>query len=217
LHPVAYSDVTSPPRFLGRQVTIQEPQTDADGFFPKGSATICLSAPPQKQCLTAPSDYGRVLALNTVRINSNLSALYLEVASGGVSGFAIQSFLLRPGTGANLEDLFGSDTRVSNQSQREFWDEPGISEAKVFVEADYVWGPGEAHYDSHRYMISAYVWKHSDLTDDDQYYLEDRYLTIHKYDLEAQESILADEKQEILARLRRINADHNRQPATGAH
>ena len=39
------------------------------------------------------------------------------------------------------------------------------------------------------------------------YYLEDRYMTIHKYDLDADANILASEKQEILARLRRVKAE----------
>ena len=72
--------------------------------------------------------------------------------------------------------------------------------------ADYVWGPDESHYGEHRYTISAYVRKPSSLVDD-CYYLEDRYMTVHKYDMEANVDILASEKQEILARLSRLKAE----------
>ena len=80
----------------------------------------------------------------------------------------------------------------------------------MFVTADYIWGPDESHYSEHRYIISAYVWKHSLELDDDSYYLEDRYMTVHKYDLEKTD-ILNAEKPEILARLRRLKAETERQ------
>ena len=73
--------------------------------------------------------------------------------------------------------------------------------------ADYVWGPDESHYSEHRYMISAYVRKPSSLLDDRYYYLEDRYMTVHKYDLDANANVLMSEKHEILARLRRLKAE----------
>lgn len=43
------------------------------------------------------------------------------------------------------------------------------------------------------------------MIDDLAYYLEDRYMTAHKYDANA--DILASEKQEIIARLRRLKAE----------
>jgi hypothetical protein len=75
------------------------------------------------------------------------------------------------------------------------------------VTADYVWGPDEAHYSKHRYIISAYVRKPSSYADGLFYYLEDRYMTVHRYDPVANTDILASEKQEILARLRRVRAE----------
>jgi len=86
-------------------------------------------------------------------------------------------------------------------------DDFSISDAQIFVMANYVWGPDEAHYDNHRYIISAYVRKPSSILDDLYYYLEDRYMTVHKYDLDANADILGSEKQEILARLRRVKAE----------
>jgi hypothetical protein len=74
------------------------------------------------------------------------------------------------------------------------------------VTADYVWGPDEAHYDLHRYTISAYVLKASTLRRSRDFYLEDRYMTAHKYNLDADANvdILAAEKKEIISRLRQL-------------
>jgi hypothetical protein len=43
------------------------------------------------------------------------------------------------------------------------------------------------------------------------YYLEDQYMTVRKYDLDANADILAAEKQEITARLKRVKAERERQ------
>jgi hypothetical protein len=56
-------------------------------------------------------------------------------------------------------------------------------------------------------MISAYVRKFSSFADELYYYLEDRYMTAHKYDLDTNADVLTSEKQEVLARLTRLKAD----------
>ena len=89
---------------------------------------------------------------------------------------------------------------VSNQSQYAFWNDAAISDAQIFITAGYVWGPDEGHYAAHRYIISAYIQGAS------SYYLEDRYMTAHKYASDANADILDSEKQEIRARLRRVKA-----------
>lgn len=143
-----------------------------------------------------------------VQLEKNASALLFSVDSwAGGSGSQIHFALLRPGRGKDLQDLFLSDMSVSNQSEYAFWNDFSISDAQIFVMANYVWGPDEAHYDNHRYIISAYVRKPSSILDDLYYYLEDRYMTVHKYDLDANADILGSEKQEILARLRRVKAE----------
>jgi hypothetical protein len=43
------------------------------------------------------------------------------------------------------------------------------------------------------------------------YYLEDRYMTVRKYDLDNNAGILGSEKPEILARLRRVKAEMERE------
>jgi len=42
------------------------------------------------------------------------------------------------------------------------------------------------------------------------YYLDDRYMTTHAYDPDANDDILASEKQEILARLNRVKTDRTK-------
>jgi hypothetical protein len=53
-------------------------------------------------------------------------------------------------------------------------------------------------------MISAYILRAS------FYYLADRYMTVRKYDYDKAD-ILGSEKQEILARLRRVKEETERQ------
>jgi hypothetical protein len=137
-----------------------------------------------------------------VELKSGVPALLFSAAAGGVSGFPIRFALLRPGIENELEDMLG--VSLSNQSQHAFWTEPSISDAKIFVTADYEWGPDEAHYDDHRYIISAYLFLKSPLTGDSSYYLQDRYMTLRKYDLESNDDVLALEKQEIVSRLLRV-------------
>jgi hypothetical protein len=194
-------------KFMGRELTITEPERDPDGYFPKGPASVCLEGLPQRQCYTAPEAFGNSPTVTVVQIEKDMPALLFSAASGGVSGWTIHFALLRPGTGENLQDLFMSDISVSNQSQHAFWSDSAISDAQIFVTADYVWGPDESHYSEHRYIISAYVRKPSSELDDLYYYLEDRYMTVHKYDLEGNADVLASERQEILARLRRLKID----------
>jgi hypothetical protein len=191
---------------MGRRVTITEPETDADGFFPKGPASICIEGPPQQQCYTAPGDFGRVPTAEVVQVSTGLTALLFSATSGGVSGFAIQFALLQPGTGKQLENLFLGNVEVSNQSQHAFWSEPEISDSKIFVTADYAWGPDESHYSPHRFIIRAYVRTHSSLIDGSYYYLDDQFMTVRKYDLDANADVLISEKPEILSRLKRTKA-----------
>jgi len=60
--------------------------------------------------------------------------------------------------------------------------------------------------------VSAYVRRRSFLVDGLFYYLDDRYMTIRTYALGT--NILASEKQEILARLKRIKAETELQRKT---
>jgi hypothetical protein len=84
---------------MGREVTVTAPELDADGFFPKGPATVCVEAPPQRQCYTAPMDFGRSPAVEVIQIDKDTPALFFSAAGGGVSGWIVHFALLRPGIG----------------------------------------------------------------------------------------------------------------------
>lgn len=143
--------------------------------------------------------------METVEIKPGISALLFSADTGGVSGSSIHFALLRLGTQKDLHNLFPYLLSVSNQSQHGFLQEATISDRKIFVTADFVWGD-EGHYAEHRFLISSYVWKDSPPADDESYFLEDRYMTVRHYDLEAKDDVLTAEKPEILARLKRVKA-----------
>jgi len=197
--------------FMGREVTIMKPDLDESGLLPKGQASVCLEAPPRRSVLYRTEGfrkkpYGRGHPVG----QGYLSPLLLS-REGGVSGWAIHFALLRPGTGKDLENFLDYGLSVSNQNQHAFWNEATISDAQIFITAEGLWGPDEGHYGEHRYFISAYVRSYSFDLDGLSYYLADRYMTVRKYDLDNNADILGSEKQEILARLRRVRAEMERQ------
>jgi hypothetical protein len=150
-----------------------------------------------------------------VQLGKTEPALFFSAASGGVSGFEFHFALLRPGPANDLEDLFGSGISISDQSENVFWRDFSISDAPIFVTADYKWGPDESHSSPHRYMVSAYVRKPM-AEGGDRYFLEDRYMTVRIYDFDAKPDILTSEKPEILTRLRRVKAETARRRGTPA-
>jgi hypothetical protein len=198
-------DAQKLPTFLGRKLTITEPQRDAEGF-PKGPASLCIMGPPQRQCYTAPEDFGNDPEVAVVQLKKGTPAIFFTAASGGTSGWTLHFALLRPDVSKDLDDLFMSDVEISNQSQHAFWSDPSTSDALIFVTADFVWGPDEPHYDRHRYTVSAYTYKHQALINNDAYYLEDRYMTAKKYNSDGGDDVLTSERQEILTRLRRVKS-----------
>jgi hypothetical protein len=200
------------PKLMGREVTVVEPGL-IDDFFPKGPASVCIEGPPVRQCYTAPEDFGRDSSITLVQVEKSMPALLFSAAGGGVSGFSIHVALLHPGPGKDLENLF-PDITVSNQSQQAFWNDSTISDAPIFLTAEYSWGPDEGHHGEHRFIVSVYVRRPSSLLNNLEYFLEDRYMTVRKYDLDANADILASEKQEILARLARVKAETERQKKT---
>lgn len=197
------------PQFMGRDLTITTPPLDADGNSPQGPASVCVGGPPARHCYTAPQEFGKDPKVDMVQIEKDKLALFFSAASGGVSGWNVHFALLRPGTGNDLDELL--DASVSNQNQYAFWDAPALSEAKIFVTADFVWGPAEGHYDPHRFIISAYVLKRT-LGGRMVYALEDRYMTARKYSQDANDDILGAEKPEILSRLAHVKAEAGRGP-----
>jgi hypothetical protein len=206
---------------MGRIIIITagelEDSVPADGPpFPKGPASVCIEGPPSRQCYTAPSPggfpFGNNPTATVVELKKDLPAVLFSAETGGVSGWQIHLALLRPGRGSTLENLLFPDVSVSSLSQYTFWSDSAISTAPIFVTADYVSGPDEAHFGDHRYMISAYA-RPTDSSDNDfHYWLADRYMTARMYGSESEINVLIPEKQEILARLRRIKAATQQAP-----
>jgi hypothetical protein len=202
------------PRFMGREITVVAPERE-DGF-PKGPASVCVEGPPRRQCYTAPVDgnlpFGNDPTVAVVQLRQDISAILFSAATGGVTGWIIHFSLLRPGEGNTLDDLFLADVSISSRGDHAFWSDAEISDAQIFVTAEYVLGPDESRYSEHRYIISAYVLQPSSQLDDRYYYLDDRYMTVRKYDSESGKAdVLASEKKEILARLRRVKLSEPRQ------
>ncbi len=188
------------PKFMGRQVTIIEPQHTDDGF-PKGPASICVEGPPKRQCYMAPNDFGNNPKVTAVQLRKDLPALLFSAETGGVSGWSVHFALL----GSDMNNMLLADS-VDNQNQHALWSEPTISDEPIFLVAVYAAGSDEAHYGPHRYIISAYFPNRS--FDDGVYLLEDRYMTVRLYDLQANADVPGSEKPEILSRLRRVKSAH---------
>jgi hypothetical protein len=193
-----------PIKLAGRDVTITEPELE-DERFPKGPASVCLEGPPRRQCYTAPPGFGFPTA-EVVELEGAKSVLFFWVATGGVSGWKVHFALLEAADGKDLKNLFPDQLSVSNHEQHAFWTAPEISDTPIFVTADLIWGPGETHWEPHRYTISAYVRRTSD--EAAYYSLDDQYMSAGKYQPhpEPDTDILDSEKREILARLKRAKA-----------
>jgi hypothetical protein len=205
----AWSQQPASVKFEGRAVTVTIPKLDKDGFFPEGPSTVCIDGPPRRQCYTAPQDYGVKPQVEVVELSKGMPALLFSASSGGVSASSLHIALLRPGKFDALDNII-SVGPVSNQSEHAFWTEPEISQSPIFVVADYVWGPDETHYSEHRFVISAYVLLPSNLLEGPMYFLDDRYLTLRKYDQDAGNQILKAERNEILTRLKNIKTERER-------
>lgn len=149
-------------KFLGRDVTILDPGM-ADDFYPKGPASVCVEGPPQRQCYTAPSEFGREPKVEIVELSRNRSALLFSAGSGGVSGWRIHFALLRFGAQDKLENMLPDDAAISAQGQYALWRDGAVSDALIFVTADYIWSVDEGHFGLHRYIISAFVEKRSEV------------------------------------------------------
>ncbi len=197
-----------PLRFMGRTVTVTE--GSATGKTPR-PASLCWEGRP-RQCFTGPDYATSIPNATVVQIERGTSAILFEAAALGTSGATIHFALLRPGLGKDLEDMFLSDVTLSNQSQHIFLNEPFISQAPLFITADFVLGPDEAHYSEHRFIVSIYGLLSSSMLNSQFYYLDDRYMTVRKYLWDDKADIIGPEKSEILARLTRIKQQRSNNP-----
>jgi len=194
-----------PLHFMGRPVTVAAAEQDPDGY-PNGPASICLEGAPQRQCYTAPEDFGLAPKVEVVQIDKVTSAILFSAVSGGVSQSMIHFALLRPSSGPELEDLFTSNASVTNQSQHRFINDAKTSKASIFVTADYIFGMYESRTGLHRFILSTYRYRYSGELERSAYWLEDRFMTVRRYDIDANADVITSEKSEILRRLALVKA-----------
>ncbi len=194
----------------GRKVTVHLPKRDARSV-PVGVASVCFEALPERQCHNAPEGFDDNPSLSKIQIGRDQMAVLFTIQTVGTSGFTRYFALLDPtDSGKHVSSLFLSQMSFSNMEQHKFWTLPAISDSKIFLIADSVQGPNEAHYSSHRFVISVFALQKTDVLDDPMYFLEDQFLTVSKYDPGSKTDILAAEKHEILARLARIKASRKK-------
>jgi hypothetical protein len=203
--------------FMGHKVILVVPKRNADGYAGEPYHVCFDATTPTRQCYT-PEDrfygaWGPDPELVPTDLGRGLSALLFSVwATSGGSGANIHLALLRPSVREGVENLLPGDVELTEISGHAFSAEPSVSDAPIFVTADFVWGPLETHPENHRYIISVYLIDRST----DRYYLEDRYMTARKYEGDLgfeKKEVLDGEKPEILARLKRVKAERERAEA----
>jgi hypothetical protein len=194
--------------FEGRPIVVSTPASDNMGFHPLGRTTLCVEGPPRRQCYQSPEGYGFQPQVKLIVLGKGQPAIFFTVVSGGVSQSEVHLALLRPGRDADLANWFFSDPSVTNFGQYEFWTLPALSAAPILLTAEYELGPSQSSLSPHRYIISACVLRGSDTFPQGRYHLEDRFMTRRLYDrLGGNQDILAAEKAEILARLKKVAAE----------
>jgi len=175
--------------FEGRKVSVQMGHWVDDGAEPGTPATVCIEGPPRRQCYTAPGDFGRTPYIRPLALGDGASALLF--APGGLSG--IHLALLKPGDGDKLEEIFASAVEISYWGRFAVWTD--VMPSPVFVTAETSPRPeGPSHF-----RVTTYTRQRRAL----RYTKVDEYLTAGVYEL-YKADVLAAEKREVLARLKRL-------------
>lgn len=203
--------------FAGFHVRIVRAKVDENGF-PQGPAGVCFESSAKPQCYMAPGFYGLGPNLTRIDLGRNQAAILFSATQwfGAASGNVYA--LLRPDSEYGLQALFPSDITLSSEGRQAFWSDPSISDDPIFVTAAEVWALGEGHYGAHRYIVSSYILGSPVGPCDDsdpagcRYLLGDQYMTARRYDPTFdKDDVLGMERQEIIARLKRIKAERERQ------
>ncbi len=193
-----------PRTFAGRELRVETPPQDPDGFDVHGKAILCLGDSSARQCHESPKDYGRYVEVGIRPLGSAGRAILFTAASGGVSGYSIYLSLLRLDSAGKLENVLPENVVITIQGKYALLNVSRVSPVPLFVTADYVWGRDESHFSPHRFLISTYVWRYSHDALRHAFFLEDRYLTANYYDFEKSPDIIAAERKELLRRLQRV-------------
>jgi hypothetical protein len=189
------------------QFTQKEGQLDADGF-PTSGATLCVLGKPDL-CFEMPSrqedkdlTYEFGLEPHSERLplaNGGSWVFFTAMFSGGGSGTLTRFAMLRYRSEGKIENLLPW-VGVTNVSQYAMWNLPEVSSYPVLVLADFVWGKGEFHFDSHLYTVEAWMYDPN----------ADKYIEVFEYKTSKKYSggdstpirVLAPERDEILRRLK---------------
>lgn len=125
------------------------------------------------------------------------SAMFYGGGSGTLTRFAILRYS-DDGTTAKIDNLLPW-VGATNVSQWAVWTVTGASSYPIFVHADFLWGKGETHFESHFYRVEA--WRFD--PGSDRYERVFEYQTSKKYGGgdDTPIRVLAPERGEIIRRL----------------
>jgi hypothetical protein len=189
------------PRF-----SLKQGQLDADGL-PISGAKLCVLGKPDL-CYQMPSqahdksltyEFGLEPRSERLSIADGGSWIFFSaVFSGGGSGTLTRFAVLRYSDSGKIVNLLPW-VGATNVSEWAMWNVSDASAYPVLVVADFVWGTGETHFDSHYYTVS--TWKFDPGAD--HYIKAFEYKTSRKYNGGDVSPIrvLGPERQEILRRL----------------
>lgn len=156
---------------------------DADGE-PTSHARLCLIQSTQCFTLSANKEesklqffFGLDPKAERLPVTSGGSLIFFSgTFSGGGSGTSDNLTLLQYGPDGAITDLL-PEVRLSNQSERRFWNLPQVSKMPILVTADFNWAEGETHFADHFYTLSAYVFD----TKTNRYARQLKYITSKNY------------------------------------
>ncbi len=185
---------------------------DTDGL-PTSGAKLCTVAPPTV-CFRMPSaiaegspnvvyEFGLDPVSERIPLREGGSVVFfLATFSGGGSGTLERAALLRYDSGGKIENLLPY-VAVTDQSERQMWRLPEISDYPVLITADFLWNfaAHETHFARHFYTVAAYEFDPRS----DRYVETFFYKTSHKYaglDETDRIRVLGSERDEILRRLK---------------
>jgi len=194
--------------------TVTEGNLDADGF-PVSGAKLCVLT-KKDLCFQMPSEiYGssegtkyefglephyELLKLKDRGYWVFFSALFSGGGSGTLTRFAVLRYEGDNENGRIVNLL--PYVAATNVSEWAIWPLPDSSAFPVLVHADFVWGKGEYHFDSHFYTVEAWVFD----SNVDKYVNAFEYKTSRKYSGGDSSPIrvLRPERNEILRRLKSV-------------
>jgi hypothetical protein len=192
------------PRF-----TLAEGHLDTNGLPTSGAKLcvlgrrdICYQMAPQAGSEKVTYDFGLDPRSQRLPLAGGGSWVFFSATfSGGGSGTLERLAVLRYEGGSatgkivNLLPFVG----VTNLSERAMWTIASASDYPILVDANFIWGEGETHFDSHSYTVEAWCFEPKAY----RYVRAFSYRTAKKYGGDDTKPIhvLASERLEIVHRL----------------